>query len=101
MSKLKVISVDLAKNVFQVCGMNSRNKVVFNRTLKRNDLASFMANQEATLVAMEACYSSHYWARLFESMGQKVNLLPSQHVSPFVQGNKSDYNDAVAIAEAS
>ena len=101
MSKLKVISVDLAKNVFQVCGMNSRNKVVFNRTLKRNDLASFMANQEATLVAMEACYSSHYWARLFESMGHKVNLLPAQHVSPFVQGNKSDYNDAVAIAEAS
>lgn len=49
---------------------------------------------------MEACYSSHYWARLFESYGHSVKLLPAQHVTPFVRGNKSDRNDAVAIAEA-
>lgn len=50
---------------------------------------------------MEACYSSHYWARCFQSMGHRVRLLPAQHVAPFVRGNKSDHNDAVAIAEAS
>ena len=50
---------------------------------------------------MEACYSSHYWARCFQEMGHTVRLLPAQHVTPFVRGNKSDHNDTIAIAEAS
>ena len=50
---------------------------------------------------MEACYSSHYWARCFEDSGHRSRLLPAQHVAPFVRGNKSDHNDAIAIAEAS
>lgn len=49
---------------------------------------------------MEACYSSHYWGRCFEAMGHSVSLLPAQHVTPFVRGNKSDRNDVIAIAEA-
>ena len=100
MTKHKLISIDLAKNVFQVCGINRNHKVTFNKQLKRKDLNQFMATQEATTVAMEACYSSHYWARQFQSFGHKVMLLPAQHVSPFVRGNKSDQNDAVAITEA-
>lgn len=55
-----------------------------------------MANQERSIVAMEACYSSHYWTRLFYSMGHEVRLIPAQHVKPFVRGNKNDHNDAVA-----
>ena len=50
---------------------------------------------------MEACYSSHYWGRVFQQMGHTVRLLPAQHVTPFVRGNKSDHNDTIAIAEAS
>jgi len=95
-----LIAVDLAKNVFQVCGMSSRQKVVFNKQLRRSELAAFMANQPPMEVAMEACYSSHHWARCFEAMGHTVKLLPAQHVAPFVRGNKSDHNDALAIAEA-
>jgi transposase len=93
MAKHNVIAIDIAKNVFQVCGMNSRQKITFNKSLKRKELAAFMMNQPLTTVAMEACYSSHYWGRCFEAMGHHVKLLPAQHVTPFVRGNKSDHND--------
>jgi len=101
MAKHNVISIDLAKTIFQVCGMNKQHKMVFNKPLSRTKLPQFMAQQAPTEVVMEACYSSHFWARRFESMGHTVKLLPAQHVTPFVRGNKSDRNDAVAIAEAS
>lgn len=101
MVKHNLIAIDLAKNVFQACGMTRNHQLTFNKSLKRKELANFMVNQPPTTVVMEACYSSHYWARVFQSMGHQVKLLPAQHVSPFVRGNKSDRNDAIAIAEAS
>jgi transposase len=100
MSKHNLISIDLAKNVFQVCGMDDRQKIVFNRQKNRKNLTEFIAQQDSVEIAMEACYSSHYWGRCFEAMGHRVTLLPAQHVAPFVRGNKSDRNDVVAIAEA-
>lgn len=100
MNQHNLIAVDLAKNVFQVCGINARQQVIFNKQLRRSELAAFMQNQPLGEVAMEACYSSHYWGRCFEAMGHTVKLLPAQHVTPFVRGNKSDHNDALAIAEA-
>ena len=101
MKQHNLIAIDLAKNIFQVCGMNNRQQVTENKALKRGPLIEYMAQQPVTVVAMEACYSSHYWARLFEGMGHTVKLLPAQFVTPFVRGNKSDRNDALAIAEAS
>ncbi len=95
-----ILGIDLAKNYFQVCGLNQANKVQFNRKLTRNKLAEFMQQQSPVLVAMEACGSSNYWARKFEAMGHTVKLVPAQHVKPFVKGNKDDRNDAVAICEA-
>lgn len=100
MVKHNLISIDLAKNIFQLCGMTKHQKITFNKSLKRSGLVEFMVNQPPTEIAMEACYSSHYWARCFIGMGHRVKILPAQHVSPFVRGNKSDRNDAVAIAEA-
>jgi len=100
MAKHNLIAVDLAKNVFQVCGMTRQQQITFNKSIRRKELADFVANQPPVEVVMEACYSSHYWARRFQEMGHTVKLLPAQHVSPFVRGNKSDHNDAVAIAEA-
>lgn len=100
MNQHNLLAIDLAKNVFQVCGMTQDHKIVFNKSLRRHDLPLFMAQQPPVEVAMEACYSSHYWGRCFQAMGHKVKLLPAQHVAPFVRGNKSDHNDAVAIAEA-
>jgi len=100
MNKHNLIAVDLAKDIFQVCGLTTHQKIVFNRSLNRNNFAEFMANHPPVDVAMEACYSSHYWARHLQAMGHKVRLLPAQHVAPFVRGNKSDRNDALAIGEA-
>lgn len=100
MKQHKLIAIDLAKNVFQACGLSQSNTVSFNKKLSRKELPRFIAKQTPTIIAMEACYSSHYWARLFESFGHTVKLIPAQHVTPFVVGNKSDRNDAIAIAEA-
>ena len=101
MSKVTLLAVDLAKDVFQVAGFTEQLKVVFNKQIRRKELANLMAQQPPCEVAMEACYTSHYWARRFEEMGHTVRLLPAQHVTPFVRGNKSDRNDTIAIAEAS
>lgn len=100
MNNHSLIAIDLAKNVFQVCVMDSAYRVTLNRSFNRQTLVTFISQQPRSTVAMEACYSSHYWGRLFQSYGHQVLLLPAQHVQPFVRGNKNDANDALAIAEA-
>ncbi|MFT6990591.1 MAG: transposase [Paraglaciecola sp.] len=60
-----------------------------------------MRQHSPTTVVMEACYSSHYWGREIAKLGHDTKLIPAQHVTPFVRGNKNDHNDAFAIAEAS
>jgi transposase len=99
--KLRTIGIDLAKNVFQVCGVNEHMKPQFNKRLKRNQLLDFMRQQAPTMVVMEACYSSHYWGREMAKLGHDTKLIPAQHVTPFVRGNKNDHNDPFAITEAS
>lgn len=99
--KCKTIGIDLAKNVFQVCGVNEHSKALFNKKLQRKELLAFMAKKEHTTVVMEACYSSNYWGREITKLGHDVKLIPAQHVTPFVRGNKNDHNDAMAIVEAS
>jgi transposase len=99
--KFKTISIDLAKNVYQACGVNEHIKPQFNKKLKRNELLDFMRQQLPTRVVMEACYSSPYWGRELSKLGHDVKFIPAQHITPFVQGNKNDHNDAFAIGEAS
>jgi transposase len=99
--KLRTITIDLAKNVFQVCGVNEHIKSQFNKKLKRNDLLDFMRQQSPTVVVMEACYSFHYWGREIAKLGHDIKLIPAQRVTPFVRGNKNDHNDAFTIAKAS
>ncbi len=98
--KIKLLGIDLAKNIFQVCALNQANKVVFNRKVKRDKLSSLIANTPPTIVAMESCSSAHFWGRLFSQQGHQVILIPAQHVKPFVHGGKSDSHDALAICEA-
>lgn len=100
MTKHTIIGIDLAKTVFQIATM-SGNQISQNKRVNRAELKQFAANHPVTTIAMEACYSSHYWAREFERYGHKVLLIPAQHVKPFTRGNKTDANDAVAIIEAS
>jgi transposase len=84
-----------------VCGVNEHIKSQFNQKLKRTELLDFMRQQSPTVVVMEACYSSHYWGREIAKLGHDTKLIPAQHVTLFVRGNKNDHNDAFAIAEAS
>lgn len=93
------IGIDLAKSVFQVAILHN-GRIQLNKRFNRKGLRSFICNHPKATIAMEACYTAHYWARQFESDGHKVVLIPPQHVKPFTRGNKTDANDALAIIEA-
>jgi transposase len=98
--KITTIGVDLAKNVFQVHGVDERGKVVLRKQLKRKEVTKFFANLPPCLIGMEACGSAHYWARKLAQFGHEVRLMPPQFVKPYVKTNKNDRNDAEAICEA-
>ncbi|MCP1340345.1 IS110 family transposase [Idiomarina sp. M1R2S28] len=97
---ISVIGIDLAKNVFQVCAANNSGKRLFNRSVSRAKLLPMLANIPKCIVGMEACSSSHYWAREIEQLGHEVKLMPPQYVKPYVKTNKNDATDADAICEA-
>ena len=94
------IGLDLAKNVFEVHGVDERDKTVLRKTLRRDQVGSFFANIPPCLVAMEACSGAHYWARKLADLGHATRLISPQFVKPYVKTNKSDPNDAEAICEA-
>lgn len=94
------IGIDLAKNVFEVHGVDERDKAVIRKTLRRGEVGVFFANVAPCLVAMEACSGAHYWARTLMDLGHDVRLISPQFVKPYVKTNKSDLNDAEAICEA-
>lgn len=95
-----VLGIDLAKKVFQLHGTNAEGRAVFKKKASRAELVRIIANLKPCLIAMEACGSSHFWAREFRKLGHEVRLIPPQYVRPFVKTNKSDANDAEAIVEA-
>ncbi|MHB1248635.1 MAG: IS110 family RNA-guided transposase [Polaromonas sp.] len=98
--KLTTIGIDLAKNVFQIHGVDQHGKTVLKKQLKRDQMASFFANTPACLVGMEACGGAHHWARKLQSFGHTVKLIAPQFVKPYVKTNKNDAADAEAICEA-
>ncbi len=98
---ISLISIDLAKNVFQVCALDDNQNIVFNKKVSRKKLIHTLSQYEPTTVVMEACYTSHPWGRAIQELGHTVKLIPPYQVKPFVVGNKNDHNDAIAIAEAS
>ena len=98
--KVTTTGIDLAKNVFQVHGVDERGKAVLRKQLKRKDVAAFFARIEPCLIGMEACGSAHYWARKLTELGHTVRLMAPQFVKPYVKTNKNDRNDAEAICEA-
>jgi len=95
-----LIGIDLAKTIFQVCGVNRAGRQVFNRRVRRARLTACLLQYPEATIAMEACSGSNYWGRELQSRGHRVMLIPPQHVKPFVKGNKNDRNDAFAICEA-
>jgi len=90
----------LAKNVYQVHGVDGSGGVVFRRQLRRGQMLPFFKKQPLCLVGMEACANSHHWAREIEALGHQVRLTPPPYVKPYVKRNKNDMADAEAICEA-
>jgi transposase len=100
MGQMVTIGLDLAKSVFQVHGVDGSGKVVLRRQLRRSQVLQFFARQPSCLVGMEACASSHHWARELSALGHAVKLMPAQYVKPYVKRGKNDAADAEAICEA-
>jgi len=98
--KIKTIGIDLAKDVFQLHGVDEFGNMVLRKQVKRAQLAIFFSNLPVCLVGMEACSGAHYWARKLQSMGHTVRLMAPQFVKPYVKTNKSDAADPEAICEA-
>lgn len=98
--KRNTIGLDLAKNIFHVVGVDHHGKQIFRKQLRRKQVAKWFVQQPPSLVGIEACGGSHYWARKLIAQGHEVKLVAAQHVKAFLRGQKNDYNDAAAIAEA-
>jgi transposase len=98
--QITTIGLDIAKNVFQVHGIDSDEKVVVRKQLRRGQVMRFFEELSPCLVGLEACATSHYWARELIKLGHQVRLMPARDVKAYVKRNKNDAADAEAICEA-
>jgi transposase len=99
MEKISTIGLDIAKHVFQVHGVDTEGVVVIRRKLRRDDVATFFGSLPPCLIGIEACATSHHWARVLMALGHEVHLMPAAYVKPYVKRQKNDANDAEAICE--
>jgi transposase len=100
LSSVTVVGLDIAKNVFQVHGVDGKGATVVARAVRRGQLLNVFALLPRCLVGMEACSSAHHWARALSELGHEVKLIPPAYVKPYVWRNKNDAVDAAAICEA-
>jgi len=98
--QITTIGLDIAKNVFQVHGIDAAEKVIVRKQLRRSQVLAFFKAVPPCLVGMEACATAHYWAREFTKLGHEVRLMPAKDVKAYVKRNKNDAADAEAICEA-
>jgi transposase len=97
---ITTVGLDVAKQVFQVHGIDAHGKVVVRKQLRRKEVVEYFTKLPACEIGMEACSSSHYWARRLSELGHRVKLMAPQFVRPYVKTNKNDARDAEAICEA-
>src|SRR3974390_3632267 len=98
--QITTIGLDLAKNVFQVHGIDAAEKVVVRKQLRRRQMLEFFKALPPCLIGIEACATSHYWARELTKLGHDVRLMPAKDVKAYVKRHKNDAADAEAICEA-
>ena len=98
--QITTIGLDIAKNVFQIHGIDSAEKVIVRKQLRRGQVTAFFEALAPCLVGMEACATSHHWARELTKLGHEVRLMPAKDVKAYVKRNKNDAADAEAICEA-
>jgi len=100
MLKSNIFGIDLAKTVLQVCQISQHGELVMNKAVNRQKLKELLANAKQSIVAIEGCGSSNYWGRYAEQFGHEVRIISPKKVKGFLQGQKTDANDALAIANA-
>ena len=100
MEQVSTVGLDIAKNVFQVHGIDETGEVIVRRQLRRRQVLAFFGRLSPCLIGMEACATSHHWARELSKLGHEVRLMPPRYVKPYVKRNKNDAADAEAICEA-
>jgi len=99
-SLIKALGIDLAKIVFSIHGVDTKNKCKLRKTAKRNKLLAEIAKLPPCIIAMKVCSGAHYWAREFTKLGHDVRIMASKFVIPYRKNEKNDANDAQAICEA-
>jgi transposase len=95
-----VIGIDIGKEIFHLVGFSADGKLVFRRKIKRVALAETFRKLPPCIVGMEACLSAHFVSRTVRALGHNPRIIPAIYVTPFRKGQKNDYDDAEAIAEA-
>ncbi|MDQ3083135.1 MAG: IS110 family transposase, partial [Gemmatimonadota bacterium] len=100
MGEVTTVGLDIAKSVFQVHGIDAAGEVIVRRRLSRSRMMPFFAKLPRCVVGIEACNTSHHWARELIALGHDVRLMPAQYVKPYVKRGKNDAADAEAICEA-
>ena len=100
MGEVTTVGFDLAKNVFQIHGIDAEGSTVLRKQLRRAQVLAFFSKLPRCVVGMEACATAHYWARELRELGHEVRLMPAQYVKAYVKRNKNDAADAEAICEA-
>jgi transposase len=95
-----VVGLDISKHVFQVHAVDGSGAVIIQKRLRRSELLRFFGQLSPCLIGIEACGTSHHWARELAALGHEVKLMPPNYVKPYVRGNKNDAADAEAICEA-
>jgi hypothetical protein len=98
--EIEVLGIDLAKNVFQLHGIDRRGRAIYKRRVFREQLLAVVGDIPSCTVVVEACTGAFYWARQFEALGHRVTIISPQYVKPFVRRQKNDGNDAEAIVTA-
>ena len=93
---ISTVGLDLAKNVFQVHAVDGTGKVIVRQSLRRRQVMPFFGKLEPCLIGMEACGTSHFWARALQALGPEVKLMPPIYVTPYVKRGKTDAGDAAS-----
>src|SRR5437773_7603256 len=97
---IAVIGVDIGKNSFHVVGLDQRGAIVLRQKWSRGQVETRLANMPACLIGMEACVGAHHLSRKLRVLGHDARLMPAKYVRPYSKGQKNDFRDAEAIAEA-
>jgi transposase len=97
---LASIGIDIGKEVFHIVGFGTDGRIAFRRKIKRLALVDTFEKLPSCIVGMEACLSAHFVSRALRQLGHDPRIIPAIYVKPFLKGQKNDYNDAEAIAEA-